>query len=388
MRKVQIAFVVDTTGSMGWLREVLKRALLARAAKLFKVFPGVEVAFIFIGDDVNPSEIYSVEVLSFTRDVNSIVRWMDQVGNSLGGGHHANYPLGLRAARQLPWAGDAVKIIEVIGDEQPQRDGFEYHDGTTCDWRFEARQLLNMGCSIDAVHCFPGIQQRTKWFYQELAKIGNGLYLTQDQFDDLELLAIGRIYTALSDDVSSSTSPIGAFERELRSAGRFTKPVAHAFATMTGRTFAPPAGNATTSHLEPVASGQLQLLVVNTTTDVTKFLNDNGFVLKGGEAVKRFYRYTGYRDGRARREKVQWYKDVILRDVITGEFFSGDHVRRLLGLPLVSQQKDFVITGDMLPQGFDVFIESTSSNRRLPAGTEMLIDQTQAPSSRKHPCRR
>jgi len=47
-----------------------------------------------------------------------------------------------------------------------------------------------------------------------------------------------------------------------------------------------------------------------------------------------------------------------------------------------------VISADMLPDGFDVFIESTSSNRKLPAGTEVLVDQTQAPSSRKNPCRR
>lgn len=388
MRKVQIAFVVDTTGSMGWLREVLKKALTDRAAKLLKVFPGVEIAFIFIGDDVNRSERYSVEVLTFTKDVNAIVRWMDKVGNSYGGGPHANYPLGLRAARQLPWAGDAVKIVEVIGDEEPQRDGFTYLDGTTCDWRFEAKQLVGMGCSIDAVHCFPGMQRRTKWFYQELAKIGGGLYLPQDQFNDLEYLAIGRIYTALSEDASSPTSPIGAFEAELRSAGRFTKPVAHAFSAMTGRKISPVTGNAKTAQLEPVASGQLQLLTVPTASDVTKFLNANGFVLSGkGEAVKRFYAYTGRRDGKARREDVQWYKDIVLRDEITGEFFSGDAVRQILGLPLVAEQEDFVITADMLPDGFDVFIESTSTNRKLPAGTEVLVDQTQAPSSRKKPCR-
>ncbi len=385
--KVQSAFIIDTTGSMGWFREVLKRALLSRTEKLFRAFPGVEVSLIFIGDDVNSGEKYSVETLPFTRDVNSIVHWMDRIGNSYGGGPHANYPLGLRAARQLSWDADAVKLIELIGDEEPQKDGFLYLDGTKCDWRFEARQLVTMGSTIDAVHCFPGIQRRTKWFYQELARIGKGLYLEQDQFNDLEYLALGRIYAALSKDVTSPTSPIGEYESEIRRAGRFTKPVASSFARMTGREAETIARSAIARSLEPVNSGQLQLLDVNVDANVTEFLNHNGFVLKGGEAVKRLYRYTGRRGGKARKEKVQWYKDVVVRDTATGEFFSGDAVRRLLALPLVAQRQDFEISADVMPDGFDVFIESTSHNRKLEPGDEVLVDQTLPPSSAKNPCR-
>lgn len=388
MKKVQAAFILDTTGSMGWLREVMKKALLARAEKLFRVFPGVEVALIFIGDDVNRNEKYSVETLPFTRDVKAIVSWMDKIGNSYGGGAQANYPLGLRAARQLNWAGDAVKLIELVGDEKPQPDGFKYLDGTTCDWRFEAQQLVNMGCSIDAVHCFPGMQRHTKWFYQELAGLGRGHYLPQDQFNDLEIIALARIYTALSEDVTSANSPVGQFEEEIRSAGRYTIPVSNVFASMTGRKAAEVKRSRQAAGLVSVDSGQLQLLDVNVTeTNVTDFLNNNGFVLKGGEAVKRLYRYTGRRGGKSRKEKVQWYKDVVVRDVATGEFFSGDGVRKVLGLPLVCQRQDFEITADMIPDGLDVFIESTSHNRKLERGNEVLVDQTMAPSSAKNPCR-
>jgi hypothetical protein len=387
MRKVQIVFIVDTTASMGWMREVLKKALLARAQKLFGVFAGVEIALIFIGDDCNRQEKYSVEVLSFTKDVQTMVRWMDKIGNSYGGGPEANYALGLRAARQLPWAADAIKIVEVVGDEEPQPDNFRYLDNTTCKWRFEAEQLVNMGCSIDAVHCFPGMQRRTKWFYQELARMGCGHYLPNDQFNDMEILALARIYLALSEDVSKADSPVGKYEEEVRGAGRFTIPVANIFSTMTGRKVAEVKRNRAALGMTAVDSGQLQLLTVSSDSNVTAFLNDNGFVLKGGEAVKRLYRYTGRRGGKARKEKVQWYKDVVLRDCVTGEFFSGDGVRTLLNLPLVAKRQDFEINADMIPDGFDVFIESTSHNRTLEAGTEMLVDQTLPPSSAKRPCR-
>lgn len=389
MRRIQIVFGVDTTGSMGWLREIFKKMLLARAAKLLRAFPGVEIAIIFFGDDFNRNERYSVKTLSFTRDINAIIRWMDEVGNSYGGGNHANYPLALRAARQLSWAADAIKIVQIIGDEEPLHDGFIYLDGTTCDWRFEAQQLVAMGCTVDAVHCFPGMQRRTKWFYTELARMGGGFYLPDDQMNDLELITVGRIYTALSEDAADPSSLVGVFQEEIRRDGQFTRHVATAFATMTGRKFDPILRNPLARDMEAVPSGQLQLLTVNADkTNVTKFLNDNGFtLLKSGAAVKRFYRYTGRRDGKARREDVQWYKDIVLRDTVTGEFFSGDAVRTLLGLPLVAARQDFVVTGSMIPDGFDVFIESTSHTRKLGKGDEVLVDQTQPPSSAKDPCR-
>jgi hypothetical protein len=169
-----------------------------------------------------------------------------------------------------------------------------------------------------------------------------------------------------------------------------TRNVDQIFANITGRhahSFA-----ARQDGLQPVPSGQLQLLWANELlgTDVTKFLNANGFTLTKGskqEAAKRFYRYTGLRDGKKRTEDVQWYKDIVLRDEVTGDFFTGDAVRRVLGLPLVASQKKFKMTPAMIPANYAVFIESTSHNRSLPYGTEVLVDQTQAPSSEKSPCR-
>lgn len=382
-RKIQVAYILDTTGSMGWQREVLKKAFLERSQKLFQTFPNVEIALIFIGDDKNPREIYSVEVLPFTRDPNAMARWMDKVGNSYGGGPHANYALGLRAARQLNWNSDAIKLVQVVGDEEPQEKGFKFHDGTKCEWEFEADQLVKMGATIDAVHCFPGTQQRTRWFYDSLARRGKGLFFEQDQFNDLEIIAVARIYRALTDKITDA-SPIRTYEEEVRSAGRMTRHVDRTFATLTNRKVATFAKR---NNLQPVSSGQLQLLIVNQGGRINDFLADNGFLTAGGEKVKRFYRYTGTRDGKARREDVQYYKDIVLRDRFSGDFFSGDGVRTLLGLPLVGEQEDFTIDASRIPDDYDVFIESTSQTRKLAVGDEVLVDPTQAPSSRKCPCR-
>lgn len=382
---IQFVFILDTTGSMGWLREVMKQALLARIQKLLHDFPNVEIALVFIGDDNCHNERYSVEFLNFSRDIHKMVQWMDRVGNSYGGGPHANYELGLRAARQLTWHPDSLKHVEVVGDEVPNDKNFLHHDKTYCDWRFEAEQLVNMGATIDAVHCFPGMQRRTRPFYQELASIGEGHYLPQDQFDDLEVIALARIYTALSEDVSADNSPIHQYQAEVSGQGRMTKAVDQTFATLTHRQAKK---FDLKTDLVPVPSGQLQLLRVNEDTKVKEFLTKNSFVTLGGEAVKRFYLYDGTRDGKRRTENVQWYKDVVLYHVSTGLFYSGDGVRKWLGLPLVAQRQDFVLTPEHLLGGdWLVYPESYSPGRALRAGTQLLVDQTQGRSTEKNPCR-
>jgi hypothetical protein len=198
---------------------------------------------------------------------------------------------------------------------------------------------------------------------------------------------VARIIAALTDDISRPDSLFGQFQEELEAETRITAALAAALATMSGRRPKPVQRARIAQGLVAVPSGQLQLLTVNKTSDVTDFLNANGFVLSGGEKVKRLYQYTGRRDGKARTEKVQWYKDIVLRDWATGEFFSGDAVRKILGLPLVSEQQDFEIKAGNLPTEFDVFIESTSFNRKLEVNSQILVDQTMPPSSKKNPCR-
>lgn len=67
-------------------------------------------------------------------------------------------------------------------------------------------------------------------------------------------------------------------------------------------------------------------------------------------------------------EAVQNYKQVALRKVTTGAIYAGREARELLGLP------DYEVK--VLPTAhpdYDIFIQSTSTNRKLIKGTEVLV---------------
>lgn len=66
--------------------------------------------------------------------------------------------------------------------------------------------------------------------------------------------------------------------------------------------------------------------------------------------------------------EVQDYKIIIIRDQKTQKLYAGRHARDLLGLPTVGTIK--IVPGDH--SDYDIFIQSTSVNRKLVAGTELV----------------
>jgi hypothetical protein len=66
--------------------------------------------------------------------------------------------------------------------------------------------------------------------------------------------------------------------------------------------------------------------------------------------------------------EVQDYKKIVIRNKSTREFFSGNHARDLLGLPHYGTCK--VVPGDH--GDYEIFIQSTSVNRKLPVGTTLV----------------
>lgn len=68
-------------------------------------------------------------------------------------------------------------------------------------------------------------------------------------------------------------------------------------------------------------------------------------------------------------EKVQDYKKLIVQDTTTGNFYAGNHAKKLLGVP------NFTGTVKIKPGSlgeFKVFVQSTSYNRRLTPGTALV----------------
>jgi len=124
--------------------------------------------------------------------------------------------------------------------------------------------------------------------------------------------------------------------------------------------------NVTAKDVKAVAkdiSGEVSLWTVKNATEGNTI---RGFCeLKSG---KPFLKGGAYYQLMKPESEVQDYKQIALRDKTTGHVYAGDGVRALLGLPAHGTVK--VVPGDH--GNYDIFIQSTSVNRKLPVGTTVL----------------
>lgn len=75
-----------------------------------------------------------------------------------------------------------------------------------------------------------------------------------------------------------------------------------------------------------------------------------------------FYEFT-------KKETIQQYKELVLMDKKTHQIFEGSSVRELLGLPT---DRDVDVEPEKFKR-YKIFVQSTSSNRGLKTGTQLLV---------------
>jgi len=113
--------------------------------------------------------------------------------------------------------------------------------------------------------------------------------------------------------------------------------------------------------IHELATVTSSFLVFNITVDtpLNVFVKDQSLKFAKGSA---FYQFM-------RNEVIQKYKEVVIMDNNTGDIFEGDAVRALLSLPSDEDIKLSPVNIDK----YTVFIQSTSANRHLKAGTKFLF---------------
>jgi len=118
--------------------------------------------------------------------------------------------------------------------------------------------------------------------------------------------------------------------------------------------------NATTvrSTLDLLDPDTYWVLPVPRDTDIKAFFAGQPVVFQQG---RNYYQFT-------KRETIQANKQVIVREKKTGRFYGGQRARDLLGLQL----QDIRDKPGYNPE-YDVFVQSTSPNRKLIGGTDLLV---------------
>jgi hypothetical protein len=342
---IDVVFSFDTTGSMYPCLGQVRKRVRESVTRLTKDVPGIRIGIIAHGDYCDKNSTYVTKALQLTANCDDICRFVDNVGATGGGDSPECYELVLHEARDLNWKGDK-RILVMMGDDIPHSPA---QNPQHLDWRKEAQELKSLGVSTHAVQCLN--RRYATQFYTELATIGGGYRVPLDQFSDITEILLALCYQQSSPEAAvtyiESVEMIRSINRNLSAA----------FNIITGK--APKTVHAD-SRLVPVEIGRFQILDVDKDCAIKQFVLDNGLKFKIGRG---FYQFT-------KREEIQDYKQIVLRDKLSGDMFTGGEAREMLDLPptgkVTIRPKSF--------EKFDVFVQSTSYNRKLINGTKFLYE--------------
>lgn len=357
----------DCTGSMYPCLTQVRREVERTVGELFNNLPDLRMGIITHGDYCDGPNV--INILDFTTNQSKICDFIKKAPATSGGDSPECYEYVLNKARNLSWDKDRTKALVLIGDDVPHPVGYRKSygmmvDANTLDWRHEAQQLIVQGVNIYAVQALG--RSHATHFYTDLARIGATPKLDLAQFGQVASLLEAICYKqsnklpefeALLRAKATSTIDLSLLNNLDRLAGRKveSKLVNESLVGTTVRKRIGKGGS-----LTPVHPSRFQILSVSRDCPIKDFVQDNGLNFKIGRG---FYEFT-------KSVEVQEYKEVIVQDKITGEMFSGDDARKILGIPV---GKRATVKPTAL-DGYVGFIQSTSNNRKLLGGTKFLYE--------------
>lgn len=171
---LDLAFLIDTTGSMGGEIEMVKKKTKDLVAKLAsgKPAPIVRVGLVAYrdrGDD------YVTKVFPFSDDIDKVVKDITSLSANGGGDTPEALNQGLHAAlNELSWSKNkhASKLLFLIGDAPPHIYPGDYK------WEDEAKNAISRGIQINAIGC-NGLDASGTAIFEKIAKLADG------KFEDL-----------------------------------------------------------------------------------------------------------------------------------------------------------------------------------------------------------
>jgi len=172
--RVEVAFVLDTTGSMGGLIEGAKRRIWSIARRIGEGRPRPDLRIALVGyRDVG--DAYVTQLHPFTSDMDEVYQALSSFRAEGGGDTPEHVSAALRdAVEALPWSGpSALKVIFLVGDAPPHVD---YQDGL--DYRRHVADAKRRGIIVDAIQCGGDVQTAAVW--REIASAGLGHYAQID----------------------------------------------------------------------------------------------------------------------------------------------------------------------------------------------------------------
>ncbi|MCE5279658.1 MAG: vWA domain-containing protein [Planctomycetaceae bacterium] len=182
--RVEVVFVVDTTGSMGGLIAGAKAKIwsIANQIVLGKPKPVVKMGLVPYRDK---GDQYVTKVFDLTDNIDQV--YTDLMGFKADGGgdgpENVNQALH-DAVNKISWSADSktLKIIYLVGDFPPHN---EYTDVPTYDKT--AKAAIEKGIYINTVLCGNNSEASTVW--KEIAKKAEGTFIALEQGGGVQVVA-------------------------------------------------------------------------------------------------------------------------------------------------------------------------------------------------------
>src|SRR5881392_3531245 len=198
--RIEVCFVLDTTGSMGGLIEGAKQKIWSIANEMISAKPTPELKLGLVGYR-DRGDGYVVKSFRLTDDIDSIYGHLRDFKAEGGGDEPESVNEALaEAIEKMPWSQDrkVLKIIFLVGDAPPHlgyADGPKYPE--LC--RIAAKKDL----IINTVQC--GNIAETTPIWKEIAKLSEGSYAAIAQSGGVAVIA-----TPMDDKLARLNKKIGA----------------------------------------------------------------------------------------------------------------------------------------------------------------------------------
>lgn len=346
---IEVIFSFDTTGSMYPCLTQVRRVVKETTARLFKDLPNIRIGIIAHGDYCDKRSTYVTKHFDFSTDQKKICEFVTKVEPTGGGDAAECYELVLHESKSFSWSAGKKKVLVLIGDDVPHGKN-ESQNEKKLDWRNELKLLLEAGIHVYGVQALN--RKHATNFYETIAEETGGFHLELDQFSSIPDMILAVAYKQESDEL------LRAFEEEVKKDGRLNRSMRKSFNQLLGRKEAE--NDFAKVDLDAVEPGRFQVMKIDKDTPIADFVRAQGVEFKTGRGFYEFIKSV----------KVQHYKEVILQDRKTGDFFTGEKARDIARIP--HGEDATVKPGDL--GGYRCFIQSTSNNRKLIGGTRFLYE--------------
>ncbi len=344
---MEVVFSFDDTGSMASVRRQVRQKIGEMVNQLFALSSEIRIGIIIHGDYCDRDIILHLDL---TNDKDKIIKFVNKDTSCGGGDADECYELAINYFHsKFTWK-TSKRIAVLIGDCEPHEKGYKYGKHTNnLDWKQEIATCVDNSIRIYPVQALNRYSSNA--FYNTIAKMCSTPKLELSQFAHISQYLSAIIYSEEGqlDDYENSQS-------EFKTNFSFK----NMFAKLRGKVAEMDSRSALTA-----LDSRFQVMEVGPSPKIIKdFVEENGATFRKGRG---FYQFV-------LTETIQENKEVLFVDKVTGEVKSDTAwCRKQLDVPLGSRGR---VNPRLTPitKQYDVFIQSTSYNRKLDPNTKFLYE--------------